>query len=380
MPTLVVHDRKGGFEQKTIMMIPGPDEKERRDLLFLGGPPGKAFLPMRHLPDGEGGEAAVPEAAGGGDGEPGRPGGAGATVQPAAVPGKGMTPGQRWMKDILQTENPSARLAALAELQQALQGNDPILQEAALRALSAAYQVEFDKASFRPLVLPLLDSPSAGVRAASLYALFNTQPLEQDVPRICKMADDPSTDVRGSLSHILLLYKDGDLTGAEGDVVRRLLDDAKEEVADDTLTGLWGAKVSPRIEEKILEWAASEDPGRKYNAIYFGASTFEGKSEAVVRLLIRSMEDPDPNVSSRALWGLGHGVPPEHHALVADAFVRMLRSRSDPFVCEECLRSLATYASRAHLADLEAWAANPLVSEPLRRKAAQLVAAIEEKK
>jgi hypothetical protein len=383
LPALLLLDRKtGALAAWGVVLIPDGTEAGKGGLLFVEREDGKGFLPMRRLRGPGGAEAAAP-APGEEEDEGEEP-----ALEPAVVRGEesgaasreSFAAQEKWAKAILQTENAAARFEALAEVQRALQSGDPALQRAALAALAQASDVNFDKAPFRPLVLPLLDSPAAPVRRAALYALYNTQPLEQDVPKIVQMANDASAQVRSCVGHILFLYKDGDLTGAEGDVVRRLLDDRDPEVAENTLNGLWGARVSRPIEEKILEWSESKDPEKAHDAIYFGLSTLHNKSEAVVRRLIRAMEGDDFENSGRARWGLGYGVPEEHHPLLADAFLRLLENRGDPSIGEECLRALETYASAAQLQELEAYADNPLAPEPLRQRARRIVERIRARK
>jgi hypothetical protein len=77
-------------------------------------------------------------------------------------------------------------------------------------------------------------------------------------------------------------------------------------VRREVLRGLWGARVTDRLADRIVELA--DDPESHGDAIYFGLSTFKPKNAAVVDKLIETLNDPDWNNWDRALWGLGYGV------------------------------------------------------------------------
>ena len=64
-------------------------------------------------------------------------------------------------------------------------------QLAALMAFPRLGQLEFDKASFRPLILPFMESEDGAVQLAAIYALFNAGAEEGDLELVLRIAEDP---------------------------------------------------------------------------------------------------------------------------------------------------------------------------------------------
>lgn len=273
---------------------------------------------------------------------------------------------KQWVQAALQTSDPVARERALAAIREALQQADPGLQQAALRALARLAELDYDKATYRALVLPCLQSAHGDVRAAALYALWNTQPEPSDLQALLPMVADASPAVRRSLAHVVALYRKGQLDGEAADVVVRLLDDQDDTVRRNTLSGIWGAKVDARLEDRLFAMFAR--PETRHDAVYFGLSTLAAKSERVVSTLVGLLTDADPNVSDRARWGLQSGVPAASHALVADQFLALLETRPGVENQQENLQMVERYGSARHVPSLEAFAARPGLSAPLRQR------------
>ena len=129
--------------------------------------------------------------------------------------------------------------------------------------------------------------------------------------------------------------------------------------------------MSPELEARLIELSSQRET--RHDAIYFGLSTLQEKSEAVVDALVDALSDPDSNNSGRALWGLGHGVSAAGRPKAADAFLALFESRGSARTRNECLRSLRTYGSEKHAAALERFAREPGVDEDLKR---QITAAV----
>jgi len=280
-----------------------------------------------------------------------------------------------WVEDALQTEDLGKRAAVLEDIRRALESGDPVAMHAALRALARIRKLDYDKAAFRSQVLPCLQSPDGSVRAAALYALFNTDPRGEDLATILSMYADPSKEVRSSLAHAIFLFNEGAIEGEAADVVLRLFDDADAGVRERTRRTLWGARVDSRIEDRFL--AMLDDPRLRHDAIYFGLSTFVPKSPRVVDALIAALADANSEIRHRAAWGLGTGVVGESRERVADAFLQLLGSRSDPRQLEECVRMLRSYGSARHVPDLNVFLARPGLTASLRTRVEQLVATLQ---
>lgn len=301
------------------------------------------------------------------------PAGPAAAKQP--TPQQAYAMAKPWVEDALQIRDPAKRDAAIEEIRKALTSGDPLREYAGLLAFTQSAKANFDKAAFRDLILPLAKKVDGPAQVSAFYALYNTGMKDGDLGLLLDVTADPGPAMKNSLSHLIFLYSKGEVTGPAGERVLALLgSDARDEVRE-ALRGIWGAKVSPEVEAKVL--ALSKDPTTKHDAIYFGLSTFREKSKAVIERLVDVLGDADPNDWQRALWGLGHGIPKENERLVADAMMMLIKARSDDYTRTEALRSLARYGDTSHLADLQAVADNPMASEAVRAAAKRAIEAIE---
>ena len=275
-----------------------------------------------------------------------------------------------WLENALQTKDAALRARTLDAVRQALTQGDPASMQAALLTLARLRELDYDKVAFRALVLPCVGSADGDVRAAALYALWNTAPEPSDLLLLLPLVNDPSAAVRANLTHVLTMYRKGVVDGEAADVVLRLLDDPDAEVRERARSSLWGANVDARIEDRYLAWL--DDPRSRHDAIYFGLSTFAPKSPRVVQALLAAATDPNPEISGRARWGLTTGVGAESHAAVADAFVGLLESRADPALLKECLRLLRMYGSARHVPALETVLGRPALTTAFRAQLEQL--------
>jgi len=65
----------------------------------------------------------------------------------------------------------------------------------------------------------------------------------------------------------------------------------------------------PNVIALMLQLSADSDREVRYNAVYYGLSVVRGKSEPVVRRLIRlAATDADNDLFGRTVWGLKSGV------------------------------------------------------------------------
>ncbi len=259
---------------------------------------------------------------------------------------------QAWV-DQMHALGPGAaekRAATLAQISNALVGEDEYQRYAALKTLSQIGDIKFDKASFRPLVLPLVKSSKSNPLVSACYALYNTKREPGDLALIEAAWDRRSKPVERSISHLLFMFSDGKIAGRSEQIILELLSSSDAAVRREGLRGLWGATVSDELAEAIVELA--DNRASRHDAIYFGLSTLKPKSEAVVSKLIETLADPDHNDWGRALWGLGYGVPEEFQPQVADALADMYVARSDSRTREKCRKLIRQYAGEEALAKL----------------------------
>jgi RNA polymerase sigma-70 factor (ECF subfamily) len=281
-----------------------------------------------------------------------------------------------WVAAASQLQDPARRAQALLEIEAALVSGSAERQLAACRALTRLHEVKFDKQPFREPVLALARSSEGALRIAALYALNCTERRPEDLSLALALVEDDSPAARESGLHLLYVYSDGDLTGATGAAALRMLQ------ADESrrgINGLWGARVSPEISEYLLEMSRSKDRDEAHSAIYFGLSTLEDKSPAVVERLIELASDTDYENAWRARWGLGHGVPPEQGALVAAGMRELFEARSEPALQVELLGLIGRYATSDYLAWLQGIESDTAQPDSVRTAARAAMDAVRER-
>jgi predicted outer membrane protein len=234
------------------------------------------------------------------------------------------------------------REAAVAELKAALAGSDGATSLAALQAVQQLGDVNYDKEAFRELVLPFVEKGEGPALVAAAYALYNTERKPDDLKLLQDAWSRRSPALDASISHLLFMFGDGVIDGRSEEIVLELLQSEQPAVRRETLRGLWGAEVTDKLADRVVELA--DDPDSRHDAVYFGLSTFKPKNAAVVDKLIETLEDPDWNNWDRALWGLRYGVPRELQPKVAAALADMYVARSDPKVRQTCRELIRQYA------------------------------------
>ncbi len=262
----------------------------------------------------------------------------------AALASQAWSISRSWTEDAraLGETGPARRERALAAVRAALEGGDPLAVLAGLQTLRSIGDVAFDKASFRPLVLPLAREAEGPTAVAALYSLVATERRPEDLALVHAAWERTPDAMRGDVLNLMQVFGDRRLEGRSEDIALEVLTRI-EGNTNVQFNGLWGARVGPRLEERVLALARDPDREVRHAAIYFGLSTFQDKSPAVVEGLIEALADPDHNDWGRALWGLGHGVPPSQQPRVVDALVDLYASRSDPRVREDCVRIVRNY-------------------------------------
>ncbi len=251
-----------------------------------------------------------------------------------------------WLEAASQLQDGARRAQALLEIEAALVSGSTELQLAACCALAGLREVKFDKLPFREPVLAIARSSSGALRVAALYALSSTERRPKDLPLALALADDDSPRAREAGLHLLHVFSDGDLTGATGAAALRIL---QADSSRRGINGLWGARVSPEISAYLLEMSRSKDREEAHAAVYFGLSTLADKPRPVVERLIELASSTDHENAWRARWGLGHGVPAEHGALVAAGMRELFEARSQPSLQVELLGLLGKYATSDYL-------------------------------
>jgi hypothetical protein len=238
------------------------------------------------------------------------------------------------------------RAKAIAELRSALEGNDRGRNYAALTALQQVGDVNYDKSVFRPLILPFVKHAKGHTFVSAADALHHAGQEPGDLELIRQAWDRRTPALDGSMAHLLFKFGDGKFEGRSEEIMLELLASPEADVRREGLRGLWGASVSDKLAARIVELA--DEPESHGDAVYFGLSTLKPKNEAVVDKLIETLGDRDwTNNASRALWGLGYGVPKELQPKVAAAAAELYAARSDPRAREQAREIIRNYAGPA---------------------------------
>lgn len=277
-----------------------------------------------------------------------------------------------WIEDLTQIRDAERRLAAVESVRDAIASDDPLERLAGLTALVDTAEVGYERASFRPLVRPLVETETGWAHVQAFFALLSCGRSPGDCELVVEALKSPTPSLRENGSRLLTLACEGEISGAAATAMLELLavEDARTQRL--VLNGLWGVSAADEVQARLLEIAAG--PSR-YDAIYFALSTLQNKNERTVRLLIEALSDPDPNTHGRALWGLGHGVPPEQHELVAEALLDLFETRAS--AREEIVRTLSHYARAPQLPRMRELAGNELVGERLRAALGRAIEAVE---
>jgi hypothetical protein len=248
---------------------------------------------------------------------------------------------QPWIEAVHEPDE--GRDTALGLVREALSSEDEAQQLAALVFLRQVDDVAFDRPSFRPLVLPVVREASGPLLVAALDALHAVDPRPADLALVHAAWERDPAGLGYQTLRLLRTFDEGRLEGRSEEIALACLADVDGRRVNLQLHGLWGARVGPELEARVLELARSSDPQIRHAALYFGLATFEDKSGPVVEALIEALADPDPDRSERALWGLGRGVPRERQSRVAEALVDFRDSCSDPQVRARCASLVDRY-------------------------------------
>ncbi|HEY1080650.1 MAG TPA: serine/threonine-protein kinase [Prosthecobacter sp.] len=279
-----------------------------------------------------------------------------------------------WVTQACRTDSIPDRDAAIRSIFAAIRSGETDAVQAGLTAVMRLSVVEVDKAPWRAAIRPHLASSVPETRSASINALLQTQPEAQDEKAILALVSNATPTEFRALSFALGNFSKRDFTGSYGPPMLSLLErgmklalakqrgDSMAFDERDVLVSLWGAKVSPEIEARLLEWSHADEladgtmttAGIGYNIFYHALSTQANKSEAVVERLLELAHNPDTtNIAGRCLWGMQGTVAPAQSALVAEGVIRLLGSRNDPYLWEQGLRLLRSYAQTAQVTALE---------------------------
>ena len=305
---------------------------------------------------------------------------------------------QPWITQASRTDSAEARDAGIRSILEALSSRDPKLVRAGLSAIPRIGHIQFDKVRAREETRKHLASGDARIRALAVSAVVFASPEPADEERILAMAFSAKDDELGALAGALGVFSKRDFTGRYAAPMLHLLerglalaiarDGALSKYFDerDVLQPLWGAKISPEIESKIIEWSRFGETAEKpltagnsviaYNVFYYALSTQANKSSASVKRILELVQNPDTgNIGGRCLWGLrGTVSAKQDQTTVATGIIALLENRNDGYLWQRGLEVLQSYSTKEHLPALEKLAAREALPEENAKTLARLVA------
>ncbi len=252
-------------------------------------------------------------------------------------------------------------------------------------ALRDVSEVNADKTQLRDAIRTHLEDEDARIRGNAILALLETNYDTSDVSRILALVADASDDDLYELGWALYRFSNRDFTGQFAEPMFGLLKKGfaadrrheKESVFQSRglLNAVWGAKVTPEIEALLVEWSRLDDPdgrsmainSRGYNALYFALSTLGVRSTAAVERLLELVENPDENISGRALMGLQNAKPSlEDQRRIAIGIIRLLENRNETY-WRDGLLIIQQFATNEHLPALRSLAAREALPDERRK-------------
>ena len=278
---------------------------------------------------------------------------------------------------ILQRDDPQLRQEALQKLRKMLSAESDTEKKTALATLLSSLTAKFNRDPFLPLVIPLLKSDNAQIRALALRSLAGLEATPGDLAHVIPLAEDASEQVRMNVGGALIQIAKGDHREEVVPALMKLLQDANSKVVEKTVRSMWGQYSTPEFDELLIE--LSRRPRYHHNVIYFCLSSMREKSVAVCRRLVDELDDPDWNNSGRAAWGLTYGVPEEAESLVEQGLLEALPEETNPYTRKQefrALRGVATEKSRPHL---ESVVESELDTEEFKQMAREILADLNRK-
>jgi len=274
-----------------------------------------------------------------------------------------------WIDGVKQSSDRARRDAALAAIRLALSSDDALTTYAGLVAFHSTETVDFDKQPFRELILPLVHAAPGAAQVEAFHGLNVTgrQPGDLDL-LLAAVRSNPSLELLESASHLISVFTGGKFEGEvftggriEGEaaaLLHELLATEDPDVLLHQMRGFWRAWVTPEIAARLVDIARTSNREVRHDAIHFALSGLRSKSKPVIDELLRAVEEHDPSMWDRALWGLGNGVPAEHQAMVADFLLTLFEAQNSPKTRHEFLRIVGQYGDASHLDALAKIATN----------------------
>ncbi|MBE2283226.1 MAG: serine/threonine protein kinase [Prosthecobacter sp.] len=301
-----------------------------------------------------------------------------------------------WVARASKAGSKAAQESVLKEIREALKSTDEATLRAALAATQGLHQLDFDRAPFRELARQNLASESPEVRIGAMGALMTCNPDASDGPRLLKLMHACTDEEIGSILFGIRTVAEGDFTGEYAGPVLSLLERGMAAAQRDQgnnpgidsrriLGVVWGSKVSPEIEARLIEWShlgedkngnfSASNSNLGYNTFYHALSVQSNKSRAAVKRILELAHHPDTtNIAGRCLWGLNGTVPDKaDQAHAATEVIKLLGLRSDDYLWKKGLLLLQNWSGAEHLTALGALAASETLPQSRKEALNQII-------
>ena len=269
---------------------------------------------------------------------------------------------------IIQRQDSKLRDETLAQLEAMLAPDASTdIKAVALQTLGRSLTAKFDRAPFRALVLPLLQSEDESVRTSAVSCLSGLEPTLDDLPQVAALAEDASPEVRKAAGQALIQIGKGKRPEIVVPALTRLLADEDKEVTVAVIRGMWGQYSTPEFDELLIK--LSNDPEFRGITLYHALSTMPKKSPAVCKRLVEELDNPDWNDSGRAAWGLTYGVGADGRAMVEEGLLKALPEETNSYTRRQEFNALGKVAGEKSRPYLESVVASPMESDDNKKVA-----------
>jgi hypothetical protein len=304
-----------------------------------------------------------------------------------------------WTERATQTDSKLAQEAVLKEIMTTLKSDEGDSIQSALLAVSRLSQLDYERASFRDQARLYLQSKDPEIRVCAIYALMTCQPDDSDRQRVLALLP-LSTDLELSpLAFAMRQVSKSDFTAEFAKPMLELLERAMvvaQEHSDNrtrfeakgALGAVWGSKVSPKIEARLIEWTHIGDSkagvmggGIGYDVFYHALSVQSNKSLAAVKRILELAYHPDTtNIAGRCLWGLNDTVPDKNdQTYVASEVIKLLGMRRDDNLWRKGLPLVEKYAQPEHIPALESLSTREALPQARKESLNKIIATLRAK-
>jgi hypothetical protein len=270
-----------------------------------------------------------------------------------------------WADEVFQIRDLALRRAALERLDSALGTG---ASEESLAALFILRRIsgklgEYDSGRHLEAVVAYLTSPSYLHRQAALAALASVGAGEETLEHAIPLAEDPNATVRTFAAGAIAGLAKGDLTGAASDPVLKLLSDTDRSVQWPALRIVADAKrISPELENRLIVLSRSEDWATSLRALS-AVGRHAAASEPLRGCLLDALENAAYLPVRRQAAKLLKRLPQAQHEIVADEAVKILSRAEGVGDRVHCIELLGACGSARHLAFLEGFSGNRMLTK-----------------